>query len=101
MDDIVRQYSKLEIEFTELSTNFDEQKRMLNRSLKMLVGTLESDNPQSVENISLQKIETLAQAQSVVRELEKCYRGFTIQLVTGLRKNRGLFQRPISPYLRH
>lgn len=79
MDDIERQYSKLEIELTELSANFDEQKRMLNRSLKMLMGTLESDNPQSVQTISRQKIETLSQAQSLVRELEQCYRGFTME----------------------
>lgn len=78
MDDLDRQYSKLETELSKLSSDFDQQQRMLSRALKMLLGAFESDYPEAVQGISWSKLETLSQAQSIVRDLEACYRSFTM-----------------------
>ena len=79
MEDLEREYASLEREMEKLSSDFDKQKTLFNRALKILFSMLETDYPVSVTEIAWSEPSNLADAKQILTQLERGYRAYTME----------------------
>jgi len=79
MDDIQREYTSLEREMVKLTSDFEKQKVLFNRALKILFSMLETDYPASVTEMGWAEPGSLSDARQILTQLERGYRAYTME----------------------
>jgi len=78
MDNLQQEYTSLERELVNLQNDFEKQKVLFNRALRILFSVLETDLPASLTEMSWAEPANVADARHILTQLERSYRVYTL-----------------------